>query len=298
MAEGGAYTLRLVVNGKCNFKCSFCFQEGTAYAQKSLLSAQDFVDLVTAFAEVRSLLKVRITGGEPLLYESLGDMVECLHSGLPEVDLGLTTNGSLPQRLESLVKRVPALHVNISLPSLRSDRFRELTGSRHFDCVTRSIALATRYLLSPPSLNFVFVPERNRDDLVPMIQFAQSAGCRLKLICLTENEFNRERLLTDGISRGDTRVLERELDRLGYEEQKKFEYRRGDHRIAIVDCGDQRAISYFERHRSLRIYYDGHAAVTGDNDGFARSLGTEDAPRELISLAHEVETALRIFDGD
>lgn len=120
--------LRLSVTDRCDFRCVYCMAEKMEFLPRSeVLSLEELYEVGAAFTRL-GVSKIRLTGGEPLVRRDILSLIERL--GRLPVELVLTTNGSqLPQMAQDLV-RAGVSRLNISLDSLRADRFHELTRYR------------------------------------------------------------------------------------------------------------------------------------------------------------------------
>jgi cyclic pyranopterin phosphate synthase len=149
-------------------------EEMTFMPREQLLSLEEVVSLLTAFAEL-GVEKIRITGGEPLvrqgvdwLFQELGDLKKA--TGLKE--LTITTNGSqLPKYASSLVSS-GVDRINISLDSLRADRFKTLTRTGDLNRVLAGIDAAKEAGFRRVKLNAVIMKGRNEDEIVDLARFA------------------------------------------------------------------------------------------------------------------------------
>ncbi|MEW8664701.1 MAG: radical SAM protein, partial [Candidatus Thiodiazotropha sp.] len=119
--------LRISVTDRCDLRCVYCMAEDMQFVPRSqLLTLEELFRVGKSFVDM-GVRKIRITGGEPLtrrgvmqLFEALGEL-----QGLD--DLTLTTNGTLLGRYAQALKDAGVTRVNISLDSLREDRFRRIT---------------------------------------------------------------------------------------------------------------------------------------------------------------------------
>jgi cyclic pyranopterin phosphate synthase len=159
--------LRLSVTDLCNFRCRYCLPpEGVARLDRAqILRPEEMVRLVEIFAGL-GVRKVRITGGEPLLRRGLQVILEGLARIRPPLELALTTNGYfLSDWLDRLIA-VGANKINISLDTLRPQRFRQITGFDGWQKVWDGIQLA---LAHPPiekvKLNVVLQRGINDDEI-------------------------------------------------------------------------------------------------------------------------------------
>ena len=167
--------VRMSITDRCDFRCVYCMDEEMVFMpREQLLSLEEIVLLIGAFAEL-GVEKVRVTGGEPLvrknvdwLFKELGDLKKT--TALKE--LTITTNGSqLPKYAESLVES-GVDRINISLDSLKADRFKALTRTGDLNGVLNGIRSAKKAGFKRIKLNAVIMKGRNEDEIVDLARFA------------------------------------------------------------------------------------------------------------------------------
>ena len=167
--------VRMSITDRCDFRCVYCMDEEMVFMpREQLLSLEEIVSLIGAFADL-GVEKVRVTGGEPLvrknvdwLFKELGDLKKT--TALKE--LTITTNGSqLPKYAESLVES-GVDRINISLDSLKADRFKALTRTGDLNGVLNGIRSAKKAGFKRIKLNAVIMKGRNEDEIVDLARFA------------------------------------------------------------------------------------------------------------------------------
>ncbi len=122
--------VRMSITDRCDFRCVYCMDEEMQFMpREQLLTLEEIVTLVSAFCEL-GVEKIRITGGEPLVRRNVDWLIHeigALKATTSLKELNLTTNGSqLPKYAQSLAESGMD-RVNISLDSLKADRFKALT---------------------------------------------------------------------------------------------------------------------------------------------------------------------------
>ncbi|MCS5680227.1 MAG: radical SAM protein, partial [Acidimicrobiales bacterium] len=119
--------LRISVTDRCNFRCSYCMPaEGLEWLPRDdLLTFEEIERVASVLVKRHGIDSIRLTGGEPTVRANLPELVGML-SALP-VDLALTTNGSTLRLLAGRLADAGLRRINVSLDSLRADRFAELT---------------------------------------------------------------------------------------------------------------------------------------------------------------------------
>lgn len=205
--------LRMAVTARCNLHCLYCHHEGDV-GSNCEMSSEMACNIVKAGYEL-GMNALKITGGEPLLRRDLEEIVGLV----PEkMDVSLTTNGiSLSERARSL-KLAGLDRVNVSLDSLKDDRYCQITGARTGDLkrVLNGIDSAIEFDLCPVKINMVLLKE-NQMEVPSMIEMAREKGVVLQLIELLDFEGNKHggdllALESDFAKRAD-RITTREMHR-------------------------------------------------------------------------------------
>lgn len=155
--------LRISVTEACNFRCIYCAPNGFSAPQESLLSA-DHIESIVRAAVALGITKIRLTGGEPLLRRDIVSIVRAIASVAGVQDLALTTNGFLLARLARDLADAGLKRVNISLDTLRRERFIEIVGVDAFDAVWAGIHAAEGAGLAPVKINVVAMRGINDDE--------------------------------------------------------------------------------------------------------------------------------------
>lgn len=158
--------LRIAVTDRCNFRCQYCVPHDgiTLLPRDEILSYEEILEVVNASLKI-GINRFRITGGEPLLRTNLVDFIKNLIE-LPGVEaVSLTTNGYLLEQYADELMRLKLSSINISLNSLKTERFKEITGVDGFTQVWRGLIK----LISRPitlKINTVMLKGLNEDELV------------------------------------------------------------------------------------------------------------------------------------
>ena len=174
--------LRISVTDRCNFRCVYCMPaEGMVWLPRSeVLSFEEIERIATLFVERYGVDSIRLTGGEPTVRAHLPVLVAKLAA--LDVDLALTTNGSTLPLLADELAAAGLRRVNVSLDSLRADRFRELTRRDGLDDVLAGIDAAAAAGLAPVKVNVVAMRGRNDDEIVDFAEFARERGVVVRFI--------------------------------------------------------------------------------------------------------------------
>ncbi len=158
--------LRISITDRCNLRCRYCMpEEGMSLiSHEEILTYEEIVRIVRVFSR-EGISKVRLTGGEPLIRKGIVNFISCL-SQIEEIkDLSLTTNGILLKEFAQDLKKVGLKRINISLDSLRRERFHQITRRDDFERVWIGIEEALRVGLSPIKINMVAIRGLNDDEI-------------------------------------------------------------------------------------------------------------------------------------
>src|SRR5687767_110079 len=165
--------LRISVTDKCNFRCVYCmpkeiFGRGYQFLQKGdLLTYEELERLVRIFVGL-GVEKVRLTGGEPLLRRGVETLVGML-AGVNDLDLTLTTNGSVLEQTAQALKDAGLKRITVSLDSLDDATFRKMNDVDFpVEKVLRAMDRAHEVGLRPVKVNMVVRRGMNEDSVVPM----------------------------------------------------------------------------------------------------------------------------------
>lgn len=175
--------LRLSLTDICNFRCSYCLPDG--YRKEgnapSNLSVGEISRLVTAFSGL-GLWKIRLTGGEPTLRPEFLEIIRAI-AGIPAIrKLAMTTNGyRLAERAQSYADAgIDA--INISMDSLRPERFRDITGHDRLTEILDGIAACKDAGITDIKINSVLLKGLNDAELDDFVAFAIRHGLTLRFI--------------------------------------------------------------------------------------------------------------------
>jgi cyclic pyranopterin phosphate synthase len=174
--------LRISVTDRCNLRCTYCMAEDVAFMERSELLTFEEITRLVQIAVPLGIDKVRLTGGEPLMRRDLPRLVRmlCAIPGLR--DVGLTTNGILLADLAQELYDAGLRRINISLDTLNSDRFRQLTRRDGLDKVIAGIFAAKKAGFQPVKVNAVSIRGITEHEVVPLGQFARVHGLEMRFI--------------------------------------------------------------------------------------------------------------------
>ena len=175
--------LRISVTDRCNFRCTYCMplDEYEWLEKKEILSFEEITRLTNLFVHL-GVEKIRLTGGEPLARRDLDKLVAKL-SALPgPPDLCLTTNGSLLAEKVAALKAAGLRRINVSLDSLKPDRFRRITKRGDLAKVLEGLFAAQSHGLQPIKINAVIERGVNDDEILDLVAFAREHGFAIRFI--------------------------------------------------------------------------------------------------------------------
>ncbi|MBW2590887.1 MAG: GTP 3',8-cyclase MoaA [Deltaproteobacteria bacterium] len=159
--------LRLSVTDRCNLRCIYCMPDkGIRFMPHSeILTYEELLHIVRLSIQ-KGIRKVRLTGGEPLVRKGFISFLErlCKIEGLEEITL--TTNGVLLKSLAADIKNCGISRINVSLDSLRPERFFRITGRDCFKQVWEGIEEAEHMGFNPIKINVVAIKGVNDDEIL------------------------------------------------------------------------------------------------------------------------------------
>ncbi len=185
--------LRISVTDRCNFRCVYCMPEnGFPVAPKEhLLSYEEIGRLVRIFAELGTR-KVRLTGGEPLVRKDLPLLVAAIAESDGIEDLSLTTNAYLLDIQAGVLAKSGLQRVNVSLDTLRPDRFKEIARRGDFERTMRGIRAAQTAGLRPLKVNCVAMRGVNDDEFVDFARWTLEEDVHIRFIELMPIRWNMD----------------------------------------------------------------------------------------------------------
>ena len=176
--------IRLSVTDRCDFRCVYCMSEDMHFLPKQdLLSLEELDRLCSAFIS-RGVNKLRITGGEPLVRRDIMTLFQKLSRHLQAgalQELTLTTNGSQLARHAQALADCGVKRINVSLDTLKPDRFREITRWGDLDKVLAGIDAAQKAGIHI-KINAVALKGVNDDEIETMIEWAHGRGMDITFI--------------------------------------------------------------------------------------------------------------------
>ncbi|SCW66953.1 cyclic pyranopterin phosphate synthase [Paenibacillus tianmuensis] len=175
--------LRISVTDRCNLRCVYCMpEEGMEFEpEEKLLTFEEIAEVVRVLAGY-GVRKLRLTGGEPLVRKNLEQLVRMLSAIDGIEDIALTTNAiHFASRAEKL-REAGLTRINVSLDSLRADRFSLITRGGDLSRVLASLEAASRVGLDPIKLNVVLMKGLNDDEIEDFLKLTLERGLHVRFI--------------------------------------------------------------------------------------------------------------------
>jgi cyclic pyranopterin phosphate synthase len=175
--------LRISVTDRCNFRCTYCmpFDEYKWIERQEVLSFEEIERLVRLFIPF-GIQKIRLTGGEPLVRKNLDRLIARLSAIEFLPDISLTTNGALLAEQAAALYDAGLRRINISIDTLRADRFKALTKRGEINDVFAGLFAAKKAGMSPIKLNAVIIRGTNDDEILELVDFARKNGFEMRFI--------------------------------------------------------------------------------------------------------------------
>lgn len=174
--------LRISVTDRCNFRCTYCMpEEGMVWQpREELLTFEEIERVARVLVERHGFESIRLTGGEPTVRAHLPVLVAKLAA--LGVDLALTTNGATLAAMADDLAAAGLRRINISIDSLRPERFAALTRRDELPRVLAGIDAAVAAGLDPVKLNVVMIRGVNDDEAVDFARFGRERGVTVRFI--------------------------------------------------------------------------------------------------------------------
>ena len=175
--------LRISVTDRCNLHCIYCLPATgiTLLRHNEVLTYEELAAIARLAAEL-GISKLRLTGGEPLVRANLPQLVAMLAEIETIDDISLTTNGILLKSFAAELKQAGLRRVNVSLDSLKQDKFERITRYRKLDEVLQGIEAARACGLNPVKVNMVVMRGINDDEIVDFAKLTITEGWHVRFI--------------------------------------------------------------------------------------------------------------------
>lgn len=172
--------LRISVTSACDLRCIYC-RPAQSNVEASDISDSQRLEFIRFLYDRYGLSQVRITGGEPLLYGRLPQLIETIKHGCPGIRVALTSNGRMFSQCARALRRAGLDRWNLSLDSLDEATYRRITGGR-LPNVLRGLDDARSKGFPPPKINTVVLRGINDREVVDLASWAISHGSEIRFL--------------------------------------------------------------------------------------------------------------------
>lgn len=174
--------VRLSVTDRCDFRCVYCMAEDMVFVpREQLLTLEEMSRIGRAFVHY-GVSKIRLTGGEPLTRRNVLQLCEDLGQLDGLRDFTITTNGSQLPKYAAALKQAGITRINISLDTLKPERFKALTRTGQIEQTLQGIEAALAQGFKRVKLNAVILKHRNHDEVIDLVEFARAKSCDIAFI--------------------------------------------------------------------------------------------------------------------
>lgn len=202
--------LRFSLTDRCNLNCIYCtpLKKSQFLSHDQVLTYEEIVRVVSIFVKA-GVKNLRLTGGEPLIKKDLVELIKMLKKikGLEEI--AMTTNGVTLKVIAEGLKKAGLDRINISLATLRRERFKQITGSDHFEDVWLGIDKALEIGFDPVKLNVILMEGINDDEILDFARLTLERALSVRFIeffptnrrsdklsgCMIKNEAVRDKIV-------------------------------------------------------------------------------------------------------
>jgi len=176
--------LRLSVVDRCNLRCFYCMPSRGVepLPHGDILTYEEINRICRLLASGLGIKKIRLTGGEPLVRKHVTKLIRQLNAIDGIEDLVLTTNAILLAPMAEELKEAGISRVNISLDTLKPDRFRKICRGGDIHKVLEGIEASKRIGLEPVKINVVLLKNCNEDEVADFIRFADQNDLEVRFI--------------------------------------------------------------------------------------------------------------------
>ena len=175
--------LRVSITDRCNLHCVYCRpKEGISLQGHEDILRYEEIIRVVSLAVKMGLIKVRVTGGEPLVRRGFIEFIAALKRIDGLKDISITTNGILLEEFAQKIFDAGINRINISLDSLNKDKYYRITNGGNLNDVLRGIACAEEAGFSPIKINTVLIKGFNDDEALDFARLATEKPFQVRFI--------------------------------------------------------------------------------------------------------------------
>ncbi len=193
--------MRISITDRCNLRCIYCMPPGGIkfLSHEDILRYEE-IARVLRVAAAMGVRKVRITGGEPLMRKNVTHLIRMIKGIEGISQLSLTTNGILLERYAGELTEAGLDRVNVSLDSLKPDRYRQITRGGDLGAVLRGIEAAEKAGLTPIKINMVPIRGLNDDEVGELAKLTLASPYQVRFIefmpFVSEEIWNGEKFIS------------------------------------------------------------------------------------------------------
>jgi len=174
--------LRVSVTDHCNLNCVYCAAGSVSHLRRNEVLTCEEIRRVVEVAASLGINKVRLTGGEPLLRSNLIELIQVISRIEGIDDISLTSNGLLLGKYAAELKKAGLKRVNVSLDTLKKEKFKRITGLDGLGDVLSGIEAAHSAGLEPVKINMVVLRDVNDDEVIDFARMTVDRGWHVRFI--------------------------------------------------------------------------------------------------------------------
>jgi cyclic pyranopterin phosphate synthase len=175
--------LRISVIERCNLRCLYCMPaEGIELKPREHLLRLEEIERIARLFSTMGITKVRLTGGEPLIRRNLEWLIDRI-AGIEGIQtIAMTTNAILLGGKAAILRRAGLQQLNISLDTLKPERFRQMTLRDEFDRTMEGVESALAEGFHPLKINAVIMGGINDDEILDMVEYVRNKPVNMRFI--------------------------------------------------------------------------------------------------------------------
>ncbi len=174
--------VRVSVTDRCNLKCVYCIPDGMEWVEREDILAFEEMHRLVRILAAMGIRKVRLTGGEPTIRKNLPHLVRLIR-GTPGIEeISLSTNALLLAPMAASLREAGLDRVNVSLDSLKAERFKAVTRGGDIQKVFDGIRAAEEHGLHPIKINVVAMRGINDDEIEDFARITRERPWHVRFI--------------------------------------------------------------------------------------------------------------------
>ena len=176
--------IRISVTDRCDLRCNYCMKEKMEFLPKSEILTLEQIERLSEIFISQGVEKIRLTGGEPLVRKNIMELINNLGKKIKKSnlkELTLTTNGTQLEKYAQGLKNAGVKRINISLDTLKKDKYHQITRGGDIDKVLNGINEALNCKLKV-KLNVVALKNFNENELIDIVNWSSQKGMDITFI--------------------------------------------------------------------------------------------------------------------